>query len=370
MRRRELLLLLGSAMAAPGALRAQQRAMPVIGYLNGTTPEANAPQLAAFRQGLSETGWVEGQNLKIEYRWAEFHYDRLPGLAADLVSHNVDVIAACGGADEAFVAKDATSTIPTVFNTGADPVETGLAASLARPGGNLTGVTTLTQLLWQKRVELIAELVPQTRVIGVLVNPNRALVERVIDSTQQAVNAKGLQLEILKASTEAEIDAEFATAVQRQIGAVVVWICPVLVERHWAFDDRFFELRRACEVESRMAPDGIVEPVDVAANGLVGFLASVKDGPPDELGFQGLEERLHHGVVVAISLAGHRDQDAVLTELGLIVDRAILLDDPNGGSVLLPDGAWSGLCAERREPGPHAAGRLLPSRRPGGRTGR
>jgi putative tryptophan/tyrosine transport system substrate-binding protein len=137
------------------------------------------------------------------------------------VSHKVDVIAACGGADEAFVAKDATSTIPTVFMTGADPVETGLVASLARPGGNRTGVTNLTQLLWQKRVELIAELA-QTRVIGLLVNPNRAQVGRVVDSTQQAANAKGLQLEILKAGTEAEIDAEFATAVQRQIGAVVV----------------------------------------------------------------------------------------------------------------------------------------------------
>jgi putative ABC transport system substrate-binding protein len=196
--------------------------MPVIGYLNGTTPEANAPQLAAFRQGLGETGWVEEQNLKIEYRWAEFHYDWLPRLAADLAGHKVDVIAGCGGADEAFAARDATSTIPIVFLTGADPVETGLVASLARPGGNRTGVTNLTQLLWQKRVELIAELVPQTRVIGLLVNPNRALVGRVIDTTQQAVNAKGLQLETLKAGTEAEIDAAFATAVQRQIGAVVV----------------------------------------------------------------------------------------------------------------------------------------------------
>jgi putative ABC transport system substrate-binding protein len=222
MRRRELMLLLGGAAVTSRPLRAQQRAMPVIGYLNGTTPEANAPQLAAFRQGLSETGWVEGQNVAIEYRWAEFHYDRLPGLAADLVSHKVDVIAACGGADEAFAAKDAASTIPTVFMTGADPVETGLAASLARPGGNRTGVTNLTQLLWQKRVELIAELVPQTRVIGVLVNPNRAQVGRVVDSTQQAVNAKGLRLEILKAGTEAQIDAAFATAVQRKIGAVVV----------------------------------------------------------------------------------------------------------------------------------------------------
>ena len=137
MRRRELLLLLGGALV-PHTLRAQQKAMPVIGYLNGSNPEANAVQLAAFRQGLSETGRVEEQNLKIEYRWAGFHYDRLPGLAADLVGRGVDVIAACGGADEAFAAKDATSAIPIVFMTGADPVETGLVASLARPGGNRT----------------------------------------------------------------------------------------------------------------------------------------------------------------------------------------------------------------------------------------
>ena len=203
-------------------LRAQQKAMPVIGYLNGSTPETNAVLLAAFRQGLSETGWVEGQNLKIEYRWAGFHYDRLPGLAADLVGRGVDVIAACGGADEVFAVKDATSAIPIVFMTGADPVETGLVASLARPGGNLTGATNLNQLLWQKRVELIAELVPQTKVIGLLLNPNRAQVGRVIDSAQQAADAKGLRLEILKAATEDEIGAAFATAVQRHIGAVVV----------------------------------------------------------------------------------------------------------------------------------------------------
>src|SRR6516162_3200663 len=157
MNRRELLLLLGGAVTASHALRAQQQVTPVIGYLNGSSPDANAALLAAFRQGLSETGWVEGQNLAIEYRWAEFHYDRLPALAADLVGQKVDVIVAVGGADEAFVAKNATSTIPIVFSTGADPVETGLVASLARPGGNRTGVTNLTQLLWQKRVELLAE---------------------------------------------------------------------------------------------------------------------------------------------------------------------------------------------------------------------
>jgi putative ABC transport system substrate-binding protein len=144
MRRREFMLLLAGAMIAARGSRAQQKAMPVIGYLNGSSSAAN-PSLAAFQQGLRETGWVEGQNMEIEYRWAEFHYDRLPALAADLVSRNVDVIAACGGADEAFVAKNATSTIPIVFMTGVDPVETGLVASLARPGGNLTVSPTSTR---------------------------------------------------------------------------------------------------------------------------------------------------------------------------------------------------------------------------------
>src|SRR6516162_3570028 len=174
MRRRDFIIFLAGAMTAASALRAQQKKMPVIGYLNGTTPEANALGLAAVLQGLSETGWVEGQNLAIEYRWAEFHYDRLPALAADLVGRKVDVIAACGGAGEALAAKNATSTIPIVITTGADPVESGLVASLARPGGNLTGVTNLNVELWQKRVELIAELVPQARVIGLLQNPNNA----------------------------------------------------------------------------------------------------------------------------------------------------------------------------------------------------
>jgi putative ABC transport system substrate-binding protein len=220
--RRELLLLLGSAMTVPRVLRAQQKAMSVIGYLNGSSPEANAALLAAFRQGLSETGWVEGQNLVIEYRWAEFRYDQLPALAADLVGHKVDVIAACGGGGEAFAAKNATSTIPIVVMTGSHPVATGLVRSLARPGGNLTGVTNLNTELWQKRVELIAELVPRAKVIGFLRNPNNASIEGAVASTRQAASAKGLQLEILTAGTEAEIDTAFASAVQRHIGAVIV----------------------------------------------------------------------------------------------------------------------------------------------------
>jgi ABC-type uncharacterized transport system substrate-binding protein len=222
MNRRELLLLLSGAVAAPRALRAQQRAMRVIGYLNGSSLAANALLLAAFRQGLGETGWVEGQNLAIEYRWAEFRYDRLPALATDLVSHKVDVIAACGGAGEAFVAKNATPTIPVVVTTGVDPVAAGLVASLARPGGNLTGVTNLNTQLWQKRVELIAELVPEARVIGLLHNPNNSRPRDAIGSTQEAANAKGLQLEVLKAGTESEIEAAFATLVQLHVGAIIV----------------------------------------------------------------------------------------------------------------------------------------------------
>jgi putative ABC transport system substrate-binding protein len=191
MRRRELLLLLAGAMTAAHALRAQQKAMPVIGYLNGTLPAANAELLAAFRKGLSETGWIEGQNLAMEYRWAEFHYERLPALAADLVGRKVDVIAACGGAGEALVAKDATSTIPIVFTTGVDPVEAGLVASLAWPGGNLTGVTNLNAQLWQKRVELIAELVPQARAIGLPASPSNAQIGVLLKADGSALQGRG-----------------------------------------------------------------------------------------------------------------------------------------------------------------------------------
>jgi ABC-type uncharacterized transport system substrate-binding protein len=211
MNRRELMLVLSGAMTAPRTLRAQQKAIPVIGFLNGGSAEANPSLLAAFHEGLREAGRVEGENLKIEYRWAEFRYDRLPELAADLVGRKVDVITACGSAGEALVAKNATSTIPIVFATGLDPVESGLIASLARPGGNLTGVTNLNVQLWQKRIELIAQLVPQARVIGLLQNPNNAQVEGATDSARQAAATKGLQLELLRAGTEAEIDAAFAS---------------------------------------------------------------------------------------------------------------------------------------------------------------
>ena len=222
MTRRELIALLGgAAIEWPFTSGAQQKAIPVIGYLDGTSPGPGAPLVAAFRQGLSEGGYIEGLNLIIEYRWAGGHYDRLPALAGDLVGHKVDMIATASVAGMQ-AAKSATSTIPVVFFGGGDLVAAGLIDSLARPGGNLTGFTTMSLELNPKRLELLSELVPQAKVIALLVNPNRAQVWRVIDSTQQAGNAKGLQLEVLKAGTEAEIDAAFATAVQRHIGGVVV----------------------------------------------------------------------------------------------------------------------------------------------------
>jgi len=220
MRRRELLLVLGGAMTAARALRAQQKAMPVIGFLG--TGSANALLLAPFRQGLSEAGYVEGQNLAIEYRWAEGHYDRLPALAAALVGRKVDVIATTGGSVSALAAKSATPTIPIVFAGVSDPVGDGLVASLARPGNNLTGFSLLNVELTPKRLELLSEMVPQARVIAFLVNPNSPQTEGVIRDVQEAGRAKGVQVDILKAGTESEIEAAFATLVQLQAGALVV----------------------------------------------------------------------------------------------------------------------------------------------------
>jgi putative ABC transport system substrate-binding protein len=219
MRRRELLVLLGGAMTAAGGLHAQQKAMPVIGFLNGGAPGPYAPNVAAFRQGLSETGYVEGENVAIEYRWAEGRYDRLPALATDLADRKVDVIAALGGTPSALAAKTATSVIPIVFSVG-DPVERGLVASLARPGGNLTGVASLDELT-SKRIELLSELVPQAKVIALLVNPN-GTTERIIRDVQEAARVKGLQLQILRAGTDDEINAAFATLVQLHASALIL----------------------------------------------------------------------------------------------------------------------------------------------------
>ena len=218
MTRRELILLLGGALTAARPVHAQQKAMPVIGFLGGASPGPNAPFVAAFHQGLSETGYVEGQNLAIEYRWAEGQYDRLPALAADLVSRKVDlIVATSGGPLPALAAKNSTSTIPIIFAMGGDPVAYGLVASLARPSGNITGFSILAAELMPKRLELLSELVPRTRVIAMLVNINRNTGDM-----QQAARAKGVQLQILKAGTEGEIDAAFETLVRLHAGALLV----------------------------------------------------------------------------------------------------------------------------------------------------
>jgi putative ABC transport system substrate-binding protein len=198
-------------MTAGRALRAQQKAMPVIGFLGSTSPGPFEPLLAAFHQGLSEAGYIGGQNVAIEYRWAEGHYDRLPELAADLVGRKVDVIAAAGG-PAALATKNATSTIPIVFAGGADPVGGGLVVSLARPGSNLTGFSVLKGELNPKRLELLSELLPEAGVIALLVNPNNPNAERISGDARKAASDKRLQLHILKASTEGEINAAFAAS--------------------------------------------------------------------------------------------------------------------------------------------------------------
>jgi putative tryptophan/tyrosine transport system substrate-binding protein len=217
-KRRELLFLLGGAISAPRSLRAEQKATPVIGYLGVGSPGSQPVLTAAFRVGLTEAGYIEGQNVTIEYRWAEGHSDRLPALAADLVSRKVDVIAAMAGTPPAVAAKDATSTIPIVFS-GGDPVERGLVSSLARPGGNLTGVSSLD--LSPKRLEMLSELVPGAKFIALLVNPNNPFAEITTTHAQEAARMKGVQLRVLTASTDSEIDAAFTTFAQMHVGGLI-----------------------------------------------------------------------------------------------------------------------------------------------------
>jgi putative ABC transport system substrate-binding protein len=266
MRRRELIILLGNAaLAWPLAGRAQQRAVPVIGYLSSGLPGPAAPLEAAFLQGLGETGYVEGQNVAIEYRWAEGSYDRLPAMAADLVGRKVDVIVA-GGIPAALAAKSATSTIPIVFSGIGDPVGTGLVASLARPGGNLTGISEMTTDLMAKRLELLSELVPQATVIALLVNPNNPNAKPYLREAQEAGRTKGVQLPILKASNESEIEAAFGTLVQLHASALIV------------VPDAFFSGRREqiVALASRHAVPAIYHLRELAAaGGLISYGASL-----------------------------------------------------------------------------------------------
>jgi putative tryptophan/tyrosine transport system substrate-binding protein len=232
MRRRNFITLLGSAAVWPLAARAQQPEVPVVGWLNARSPDDAAHLMAAFRRGLGEAGFIEGQNVMIEYRWALGQYDRLPAMAAELVRRPVTVLASAGGEPAALAAKAATSTIPIVFVIGGDPVKLGLAASLNRPGGNSTGISVLTNTLEPKRLELLRELVPRAETIGVLLNPNFPTFESQLRDLQEAARAINLQIHVLRASTDREIDAAFETVAQRRIPAFYVAA------------DAFFDTRR------------------------------------------------------------------------------------------------------------------------------
>ena len=228
--RREVITLLGGAAAWPLAARAQHPAMPVIGFLGVRSPD-DTVTLAAFRRGLNEGGFVEGQNVMVEYRWAIGQYDRLPAQAAELVQKPVAVLVSAGGEPAALAAKAATSTIPIVFTIGDDPVKLGLVASYNRPGGNLTGINIFTTTLEAKRLGLLHELVPQAAAIGVLLNANFPAAERQLRDVQGAARAIGLQIHALRANIDREIEVAFATVASQRIAALAVAASPFFTTR-------------------------------------------------------------------------------------------------------------------------------------------
>jgi len=267
-RRKFLATLLGGAAAWPLAASAQQPAIPVIGFLNGASLDGYRPMVAAFRRGLQESGYVEGGNVAIEYRWGDNQIDRLPALAADLVHRQVTVIAATT-TPAALAAKAATTTIPIVFEMGGDPIRLGLVVSLNRPGGNVTGVTNLNAEVAPKRVELPHELVPTASVIALLVNPtNPGLAEPVSRASQAAAHTLGLHLHVLNASTEHDFDAVFAKLIQLRAGGLVIG------------PDAFFAARseQLAALAVRHAVPAVFENREfVAAGGLVGYTGSIAD---------------------------------------------------------------------------------------------
>jgi putative ABC transport system substrate-binding protein len=269
MTRRDLIALLGTTAAAwPLGARAQQAAMPVIGFLNSSSPDTDGKRVHAFRQGLSETGYVEGQNVKIEYRWADGQNDRLPSMAVDLVHRGVNVIVT-GGTPATLAAKAASTAIPIVFILATDPVEAGLVASLNRPGGNLTGVTGLNVELAPKKLELLHELLPTATIIALLVNPtNTIAAENQSRAVQDAARTLGLQLHVLHASSERDFDSVFATFLQLRANAFVIG------------SDLFFTSRseQLAELTVRHAVPSIYQFREfTAAGGLMSYGGSVTD---------------------------------------------------------------------------------------------
>jgi putative ABC transport system substrate-binding protein len=267
--RREFITLIGGAAAVlPLAARAQQPAMPVVGFLTSGFRESDAFRVTPFRQGLNEVGYVEGQNVTIEYRWGEGQNDRFPALAADLVRRQVAVIFA-GGLPHALAAKAATTTIPIVFNTGADPVEVGLVASLNRPGGNITGVSFLNNMLAAKQLELLHELVPNAAVIGFLANPNNPiLAESDTRNVRAAARTLGMQVHVLHAGTDRDLDTVFATLVQLRAGALLI------------AGDGFFNSRmeRLAALATRHALPAMYQLREfAAAGGLISYGTSITD---------------------------------------------------------------------------------------------
>jgi len=222
MRRREFIAGLGTAATWPLTPRAQQTALPVIGYLSAGIPELTAHLTTAFHKGLGEVGYLEGKNVIVQYRWARNDYARLPELAADLVARRINVIAAIGATAAALAAKSATTTVPIVFTTGSDPIQIGLVSSLNRPGGNVTGVGAMQAEIQTKRLGLLHELLPHVTRFAVLVNPKNQMTETLISTARVGATALGLSVEVLNASTEEEIGAAFATMTQRQVGALLV----------------------------------------------------------------------------------------------------------------------------------------------------
>jgi putative ABC transport system substrate-binding protein len=231
-KRREFIRLLGGAAAMwPLAARAQRRPMPVVGFLNVASPGALRQQIAAFREGLKESGYVEGQNVAVEYRWAEGQYERLPELAADLVRQQVSVIVVGGGAQAELAVKAATTTIPIVFSTGGDPVRSGLVASLNQPSGNITGVYHFATGLEAKRLGLLHEMLPKATPIAVLINPNFADAENQLRDVQEAAARLGVQLVVVRANAESDFNAAFSTVVQQRSGALLVGASPFFNNR-------------------------------------------------------------------------------------------------------------------------------------------